>query len=193
MDDKLLKWFTGDFMTKLSHEVELFYLKCIREPCETLLNGGRKSVPEDRDNPDDPNFQSSVYYVGGSTVRSVRARAMRSTNDPTWKKIVVCINDRMIVGEGVNAPDSSVTNWLRSRDRGGLLHITEPMWTSLMALTGILVKVEEIDGSVPQSKVLDCVCSEQMICILSSNVISDKLRNEAVSYTHLTLPTKRIV
>ena len=58
------------------------------------------------------------------------------------------------------------------------MHITEPMWTFLMALTRILMKVEEIDGSVPQSKVLDCVCSEQMICILSSNVISDKLHNE---------------
>jgi len=164
------EWFFGSVSLKLAREAEAFILQCMREPHQVLVS------TVNRDDVDDQKFQQSVYYVGGSAVKSVLRLACRS-NDKKWNSIVTCITENFLTGPLVSAPSSEVTEWTEAVDRGGLKLIKEKVFVFLMALSTILVKVEEDTGNVMHEKVMASV-KEDPILLLWDDIIEGSLSTE---------------
>jgi len=72
-------------MTKPSLELEAFYPHSLREFKEAALFQG-KVKQSDRDNQDDASFQQTIYYIGGSAVRTVSTKAEKATHCEVSKK-----------------------------------------------------------------------------------------------------------
>lgn len=75
----------------------------------------------------------------------------------------------------VSAPSSDIWSWTESQNRGGLKFIGEPVWCFLMALSGLLSKLEGNDGSLLHEEVLKAVINDDVLVVLWGEIVGDSL------------------
>jgi len=173
----VMEWFITDLVRKFAEFVETFHLKSLREPRQLL----HTEVPHHRNDPDNARFQQTVYYIGGSNVRSVMRVGLQSTTSEMWKRILTCIEMKLLASENAQAPTCEVSAWATSLDRGGLLHISDNLWKFLLALSGVCNSKEEKDGSLKHEIILEAVSNDDVLVMLWDEVVQGSIPHEESS------------
>jgi len=165
------KWFVTQFFMQLSIAAETYFLQYIKGPLEvTCIN---KDYVEDRDNPEDEDFKQSVYYMGGSCVKSIFRKGRKKSG--RWVGVLECVKDRLLAGELLGKPMNEIVAWTESLDRGGLLYINGKVYEFLMALSAILKDLEEPNGTIKFKNVLHSVKKDKVMSDLWKEIVGDSL------------------
>lgn len=174
--DKVIQWFLADFIIRLGKPVELFLIRALQAPLQVLI----KTVPSfsDRDNLDDLEFQETVHFIGGSSVKKILNKGMRAQLNDVWQKVVEVVKHKFLIGSLVTASFEIIMQWTVTQDRGGLKYINEGVWFFFMSLSGVLKEVEKEYGSVPHRHVICRVMNCNIMLALWSEIIEESLSCE---------------
>lgn len=170
-DINVIQWFVGSVVMDMTEHVALLLFRTLS--VSPSLPFEKATPPPDRDNPCDEEFQQTVHYVGGYTVRRCINCALRAKKTEIWQKSEKVLRQRFLCQGMQNAPPQRVIEWTQQQDRGGLMYIPEPVWVFLMSFTGILKSVETPDGSVLHTDVWSALHNCSVTMMLWSELCTD--------------------
>jgi len=142
--DEACEWFVTRFCDVLAVSTEAFVWNFVKEPLEAVCINYEHL--DNRDNPDNLDFQQTVYYIGRSCMRSV-LRQGRNKKAERWQKVINCVKSKLLTRDLVRQPNDDIIAWTESMDRGGLQCINE-VWYFLMVSSSLLKRIELPGGII---------------------------------------------
>jgi len=130
------------------------------------------------DNLNSIDFQQTIHYIGGSTVKSLLRKAQKGLGTEAWSEIYDCMNKKFVVGLGLPGPGGDIEAFTDSMDRGGLKHINDKMWSFLIALSGILKEKEGDDGGILHEDVFAHVIKDDVMMFLWNDITEGFLKED---------------
>lgn len=173
--------------------LHLFLCKYIMFFCEELLKFISASVCDmstvNKNYECDEDDRQTIHFLGGALLRRFYKKAKRYPTSTVWRSIKETIVLRMIESGDVEGACGEDKSWTDTKNKGGLINVSDDCLEFLVCLAEIIENTEEPDGSLSYVKVYEKVCNSMAMTVYWDTMISDSL-SEKISTIFLRSLTK---